>query len=84
MVGINIPIIPILLIVLTIALFVLVLWIKNKEFRYSILVRTILYLLLAADVTIIFLIICSIFSVLTAIFISVALYWIKGFFFDNN
>lgn len=84
MVGINIPIIPILLIVLTIALFVLVLWIKNKEFRYSILVRTILYLLLAADVAIIFLIICNIFSVLTAIFIAVALYWIKGFFFDNN
>lgn len=82
MVEINITINPILFIVLTIVLFALVLWIRNREFRYSKLVKIILYLLLVVDGVIIFLIICSVFSVLIATFIIIALLWIKWFFFN--
>ena len=82
-IELTLPINPILFIVLTLALIALSLWIRDKEFRYSKLIKIILFLLLAISGIIIFLIICIVYSTLTAIFVAIALYWIKGFFFGE-
>ena len=82
-IELTLPINPILFIVLTLALIALSLWIRDKEFRYSKLIKIILFLLLAISGIIIFLIICIVCSTLTAIFVAIALYWIKGFFFGE-
>ena len=82
-IELTLPINPILFIVFTLALIILSLWIRDKEFRYSKLIKVVLYLLLIASGTIIFLIICSVYSNLTAVFVVIALYWVKGFYFGE-
>jgi len=82
-IELTLPINLILFIVFTLALIILSLWIRDKEFRYSKLIRIILYLLLAVSGIIIFLIICTVYSTLTAVFVAIALYWVKEFFFGE-
>lgn len=82
-IELTLPINPILFIVFTLALIILSLWVRDKEFRYSKLIKAILYLLLVTSGIIIFLVICNVYSTLTAIFVVIALYWVKGFFFGK-
>lgn len=76
MTEINIPISPIMFVVLTLALATLLLWLKNKEFRYSKSIKIILYLIMICFGIIYLLGIVAFFSPVTATLIILGLIWI--------
>ncbi|MCK5084173.1 MAG: hypothetical protein KAQ64_00770 [Candidatus Pacebacteria bacterium] len=71
-----------LALVAALALIVLLLWIKKKEFRYSRSIKILLYILLICNGIILFSVFSVVFSALAVILVAVALVWVKLFFFD--